>query len=131
MAVVDGTIKGVHLLNSGHSLNGTSDEETWLVTADFATYDASADTASLSSVGAEITSRARDGKTRTIRAAHGCGAGESNTSQSVGKDVYFGAMTVSTDDITFSLTLVDRSTEVADFATAAGVPCVVTVTATQ
>ena len=127
MAVVSGTIKGVHLINSGHSLNGTSDEESYLVTADFGTYDASADTATLAAVGATITARARDGKTRTLRAAHGCGAGISDTSQAVGNDVYYGAMTVSTDALTFSLTLVDRSTEVADFATADGVPCIVTV----
>lgn len=125
MAVITGTINGISLLQKGHALNGNSDEESWLVTADFAAYDASADSGDLSAVGAAITSAARDGKTRTLRAAHGCGAGEANTAE----DVYFGAMTVSTDDLTFSLTQVDRSTEVADFTTAVGVPCVVTCTA--
>ncbi len=129
MAVVAGTIKGIHLLSDGDAFNQSGGEETYLVTADFGTYDASADTASLSGVGAAITARKRDGKTRTLRAAHGVAPGVSDTSQSVGNEVYFGAMTVSTDDLTFSLTLVDRSTEVADFATANGVSCVVTCTA--
>ena len=126
MAVVTGTIKGIKLLNDGPALNGNSAEETWLVTADFGTYDASADTADLSAVGAAITSAARDGGTRTLRAAHGCGAGEADTAQDANNDVYYGTMTVSTDDLTFSLAAVDRTTEALDFATADGVPCVVT-----
>jgi hypothetical protein len=124
MAVIAGTIKGIHLLNKGKALNGVSEEETYLVTADFAAYDASADTAQLADVGAAITARVRDGGTRTLRAAHGAGAGKSDG----GVAIYYGAMTVSTDALTFSLTEVDRSTEVGDFTTAAGVPCVVTCT---
>lgn len=129
MAVVSGTIKGVHLLNDGDAFNQSGNEETYLVTADFATYDASADTGDLQDVGATITARKRDGKTRTLRAAHGVAPGVADTAQNVGNEVYFGAMTVSSDDLTFSLTRVDRSTEVDDFATAKGVACVVTVSA--
>lgn len=124
MAVIAGTIKGVQLLSKGKSLNGMSDEETYLVTADFAAYNAAADTAQLAGVGAAITARVRDGGTRTLRAAHGSGAGKSDANVAI----YFGTMTVSTDALTFSLTNVDRTTEVGNFTTADGVPCVVTCT---
>lgn len=127
MAVITGTIKGITLVGSSEGRNqGTADEETYLISADFGTYDASADTGDLSGVGAAITAHVRDGKTRTLRAAHGTAPGITDTSQAVGNDAFFGAMTVSSDDLTFSLTVADRSTEVADFATADGVECVVT-----
>lgn len=126
MAVVDGTILGITALDIGRGLNMASVEETYLVTASFGAYDASADTASLSGVGAAITAARRDERTRTLRAGAGCGAAKDDNAQ----DVYFGAMTVSTDDFTFSLTAVDRTTEVADFTSVDGVPCVVVVTAT-
>lgn len=123
MAVIPGVIKGVTLLHDrSTNLNGA--EKTFLITADFPAYDASADTGSLEDVGAEIAERQRNGKTCTLRAAHGGSPGVSNG----GADVYFGAMTVSTDDLTFSLTAVDRTTEVDDFTTAVGVCAIVTIT---
>lgn len=123
MAVIPGTIKGVTLLHSsvGTSLNGA--EKTYLVTADFAAYDASADTASLPAVGAAIASRVRSGKTTTLRGGLRCGPGVSDA----GVDIYMGAATVSSDDLTFSLTNVDGSTEVGDFTTAVGVQALVVV----
>ncbi len=124
MAVIAGTVTGIHLLNHSKALNGEGDELTCLVTADWAVYDASADTASLIAIGVAITAARRDGKTVTLRAAHGCAPGISDDAQ----DVFCGAMTVSTDDLTFSLTAVDRSTEVTDFTTAVGVSCLVTFT---
>ena len=124
MAVIAGTVTGITLLNHSKALNGEGDELTCLVTADWATYDASADTASLAAIGAAITATRRDGKTVTLRAAHGVGPGLSDG----GADVFCGAMTVATDDLTFSLTAVDRTTEVADFTTAVGVSCMVTFT---
>lgn len=130
MAVITGTVRGITLISKSKGRNqGTADEETYLISADFGTYDASADTADLSAVGAAISAAVRDGKTRTLRAAHGTAPGKCDTSQTVGNDAFFGAMTVSTDDLTFSLTAADRSTEVADFATCDGVECVVTVSA--
>ncbi len=124
MAVVEGTIKGITLVNVSKGVNMRGAEKTYLVTADFATYVASADTGRLSGVGAAIDAQTRNGKTSAIRAAHGVGPGASNANA----DVYFGAMTVASDTFTFSLTAVDRSTEVADFTTAVGVSAFVTVT---
>lgn len=125
MAVVSGTIRGVQFLSSSLSLTGVGSDETYLVTSDFGAYDASADTATLVDVGATISARARDGKTRTLRGAVGSGGAKDNA----GQVVYIGAPTVSTDALTFSLTAVDRSTEVADFTSVSGVQCIVVVTA--
>ncbi len=124
MAVISGTIKGVTLVHSsvGTSLNGA--ENTYLVTADFGTYDASEDTADLQDVGATIAARTRSGKTVTLRGGLRCGPGVSNA----GADVYMGAATVSSDDLTFSLTAVNGSSEVSDFTTAVGVQALVVVT---
>jgi hypothetical protein len=124
MAVVAGTIKGITLVNDSQGLNLNGADKTYLITADFATYDASEDTGSLAGVGAAISAQTRNGKTATLKAAHGCGPGVDNA----GVDIFYGAMTVSVDALTFSLTATDRSTEVADFTTASGVPCLVTVT---
>lgn len=124
MAVIAGTIKGITLLNASKGVNMLGEEKTYLVTADFAAYDASEDTGQLAGVGAAIAAQTRNGKTNTLRAAHGCGPGKSDG----GAQVYFGAMAVSVDALTFSLTAVDRSTEVADFTTAVGVSAIVTVT---
>ena len=124
MAVIPGSIKGVTLVHSsvGTSLNGA--ENTYLVTADFPAYVAAADTASLPAVGAAIASRTRSGKTVTLRGGLRCGPGVSNA----GADVYMGAATVSSDDLTFSLTAVNGSSEVSDFTTAVGVQALVLVT---
>lgn len=124
MAVVSGTIKGMTLVNTSQGVNMNGAEKTMLVSADFATYDASADTGDLNEIATAIEDHQRNGKTVTLRAAHGCGPGVSNA----GADVFFGAMTVSSGDLTFSLTAVDRSTEVDDFTTATGVTCLVTFT---
>jgi len=103
-------------------MNGN--EKTYLVTANFGTYAAAADSGQLANVGAAIAARVRNGKTLTLRSAHGCGPGV----DTVGNDIFFGAMTVSSDSLTFSLTNVDRSTEVGDFTRAEGVAALVTVT---
>lgn len=124
MAVITGTVTGISHLVDSEALNQNGAERSVLVTADFGAYDASADTADLSAIGAAIAASRRDGKTVTLRAAHGAGPGVSDA----GADVYCGAMTVSSDDLTFSLTEVDRSTEVADFTTAVGVSAIVTYT---
>lgn len=125
MAVVAGTIRGIQFLSSSLSLTGTGSDETYLVTAGFGAYDASEDTASLPGVGAAISASTRDGKTRTLRGAVGSGAALDNAGQAV----YIGVPTISTDDLTFSLTAVDRTTEVADFTSVSGVQCIVVVTA--
>lgn len=124
MAAIEGVIKGIQLLNDSKALNGSGAEKTCLVTADYPAYDASADTATLLAVGVAITAARRDGKTATLRASHGIGPGIDDA----GNDIFQGTTTVSTDDLTFSLTAVDRTTEVADFTTAAGVSCIVTYT---
>lgn len=124
MAVIAGTIKGITLVNASRGSNLNGDEKSYLITADFDAYTASTDTAQLAGVGAAIAAQVRNGKTITLRAAHGVAPGADNA----GIDIFFGAMTVSTDALTFSLTAVDRSTEVANFTTALGVAAIVTVT---
>ncbi len=124
MSVIDGTIKGITLVNSSKGVNMKDNEKTYLVTADFAAYTGASDSGRLDEIATAIQDQVRNGKTVTLRAAHGCGPGYDNT----GASVYFGAMTVSSGDLTFSLTAVDRSTEVTSFTTATGVSALVTVT---
>lgn len=98
MSVITGTIRGVNLLKK--SPRGQGAREEWAVSADFGSHTAG-DTAGLSAVGAAITSRCRDGKTRTIRWAGTSEAGR----DSQGASVYFTgttlqALAVSTDDLT-------------------------------
>lgn len=124
MAVIPGTIKGMRLVQDSKGINMNGAEKTMLVSADFAAYDADQDTGNLDEIATAIEDHQRNGKTVTLRAAHGCGPGVSDA----GADVFFGAMTVSSGDLTFSLTAVDRTTEVADFTTATGVTCLVTFT---
>ena len=117
MATISGTIKGVNLVNKAWSGSGTTTRdrtEVWLVTADFAAYTGSSDTAALALVGAAITATVRDGATRTLAWGAPCLAGADTANQAVlfcGASV--AALTISTDDFTGELcTLNTVSTEV-------------------
>lgn len=107
MATIAGTIRGINLKSKAFQGSGTTVRdglEIWEVTADFAAYTGSADTASLAAVGAAITARVRDGKTRTL--AWGvpayCGADANNQAVNFcGTSV--AALTISTDDLTGEL----------------------------
>lgn len=100
MAVQAGTITGATLLHKS-SFGGIDNRETWLVTVSFPAYTASSDTAVVNNVGAALSAKARDSKTRTlVDAAYCVGAGVSTAGAAV---VFAGAsaanLTVATDDL--------------------------------
>lgn len=108
MATISGSITGARNVSTAFAGAGTVStrdaREVWLVTADFAAYTGASDTAQIQAVGAAITSRAGDGKTRTVRWACPAYGGADTENQAVfftGTAVQ--AATVSTDDITGQL----------------------------
>lgn len=110
MAIISGSITGATNVSKAFSGAGTVSardaREVWLVSADFAAYTGASDTAQIQAVGAAISSRAADGKTRTVRWAAPAYAGADTANQAV----YFTgtavqAATVSTDDITGQLSV--------------------------
>lgn len=117
MATISGTIRSCTLVSKAFAGAGTTTRdrtEVWLVTADFAAYTGSADTAALATVGAAITSRVADGATRTLLwgAPAFCGADANNQPVNFcGASV--AALTISTDDFTGELCDINTvSTEV-------------------
>lgn len=117
MATISGTIRSASCVSKAFSGAGTTTRdrmEVWLVTADFAAYTGSADTAALAAVGAAITSRVGDGATRTLLwgAPAFCGADANNQPVNFcGASV--AALTISTDDFTGELCDINTvSTEV-------------------
>jgi len=99
MSSIAGTIRGVNLMRK--SDRGLGTRELWLVSADFGAHTAG-DTAAIAGVGAAITARVRDGKTRTLRWAAPSMAG----SDTAGLAVYMtsagtgnSSLTISTDDL--------------------------------
>jgi hypothetical protein len=117
MSTIAGTIRGITLVNKAFTGAGTTTRdrtEVYLVTADFAAYTGSSDDASLAAVGAAISARVRDGRTRTLAWAGPCNAGADANNQAVnfcGTSV--AALTISTDDLTGELCSVNTvSTEV-------------------
>jgi len=137
MSVVAGTIRSANLKSKANEGAGTTTRdltEVWEVTADFGAYTGSTDTATILAVGAAISARVRDGRTRTILCAMPayCGA-EVTTNQ----PVLFGgtsvaALTVSTDDLTGQLNTINTAaTEITSTAgTTFGVGIFVTVAVT-
>ena len=108
MATASGTVQGVSLYSKAFSQTGTvtarDRREVWLVTADFPAYTGSTDTAQILAVGAAISARANDGRTRTIAWAGPAFAGGDTANQSVfftGASV--NALTVSGDNLTGNL----------------------------
>jgi hypothetical protein len=117
MSTIAGTIRGINLLHRAEKGAGTTTRdqtEVWEVSADFAAYTGSGDDASLAAVGAAISARARDGKTRTLKGALPMYSGADANNQAVdfcGTAV--AALTISTDDLTGELCAVNTvSTEV-------------------
>lgn len=117
MATINGTIRGINLVNKAFNGAGTTTRdktEVYFVTADFAAYTGSTDDAALAAVGAAISARIRDGKTRTLAWAGPAMAGCDANNQAVnfcGTSV--AALTISTDDLTGELCSVNTvSTEV-------------------
>lgn len=100
MATIAGTINGATLLHKS-SFGGIDNRETWLLSISFPAYTAASDTAVVNNVGAALSARARDSKTRTlVDAAYCVGAGVDTAGLAV---VFAGAsaanLTVSTDDL--------------------------------
>lgn len=94
MSTINGTISGVTLLRA------KGDRKSYLVSARFAAYTGASDSGQLQAVGVAIAAKTRNGKTNTIRSAACVGAGSDTAAQAV----FTGAVTVSTDDLTFNLT---------------------------
>ncbi len=65
MSVISGTIRGCSLVSD--TFSGKGNRQVWLLTADFAAYSASGDSAALAGVGAAISAKARDSRSRTLR----------------------------------------------------------------
>jgi len=107
MSTIAGTIRGCNKIRKADQAGGTSTRdrtEVWEVTADFAAYTGSSDTASLAAVGAAISARARDGNTRTLLWGAPAYAGCDANNQAVlfgGTSV--AALTISSDDFTGQL----------------------------
>lgn len=107
MATISGTIRGINLLHRAEKGAGTTTRdmtEVWEVSADFGAYTGSADTAALAAVGAAITARARDGRTRVLKWGAPMYSGADNNNQAIdfcGASV--AALTISTDDFTGEL----------------------------
>lgn len=64
MSVISGTIRGCTLVSD--TFSGKGNRQVWLLTADFAAYGTS-DSAALAGVGAAISAKARDSRSRTLR----------------------------------------------------------------
>lgn len=120
MANIDGTITGATCVLTDYSSTDASPIECWHVTADFAAYDDSADVARLVDVGAAITSRAADGKTRTATACIPASVGQDSAGLAT---LFFAdsgvAVDGSSDDLTGDLGGTDHSG--ADRAASTGV----------
>jgi hypothetical protein len=135
MATIAGTIRGITLVSKAFQAAGTTTKdltEVWLVTADFAAYSGSADTASLAAVGAAISARARDGKTRVLKWGAPAFSGADTANQAVdfcGTSV--AALTISTDDFTGELCDINTvSTEITTTTATLGVGIMVGVIVT-
>jgi hypothetical protein len=102
MAVINGTIKGCTLVSK--TFTGIGAREVWLLTCDFAAYTGASDTATITGVGAELATRIRDGKTRTLRYGVCAHAGADTANQAVyATGTAVQAMTVSSGDLTGQL----------------------------
>lgn len=117
MATITGTFRGCDLVSKAFQGAGTTTrdmQEVWLYTADFAAYTGSSDVAQLTTVSANISARARDGRTRTLLAAMPAVAGTDANNQAVNfGGTAVAALTISADSLTGQLnTLNAVATEV-------------------
>lgn len=86
MATIHGTIRGCNLIHRAEKGAGTTTRdqtEVWELSIDFAAYTGSTDDADVLLVATEINNRARDGKTRTLKAAMPIYAGADANNQAV------------------------------------------------
>lgn len=126
MATINGTIKGVSLLSG--NVNGLGTRKAYLLSCDFPAYTGSADTATITGVGAAIVAATKNGKA-IARVVGGICVGPG--ADTAGQAVYCGgasvqAMTVSTDDLTGNLTIA-AGTEITSTTASSGVQVAVVV----
>ncbi len=124
MTVQAATLNGISLLQSDSALGGG--RYTYLCSLSFPAYTGSGDSASFVGVCAAINASTKDGKTRTFISS--CvptcvGPGQDTNGQAV----YIGAVTISTNDLTFNLTAADGTTELTTATASQGVQLAVTV----
>lgn len=119
MATINGTIRSVTEISANPMASGQT-RKAYLITADFAAYTGSSDTATITGVGAAITTATRSGKTLTLRGGISAHAGLDTAAQSVhftGTSVT--AATLSTDDLTGQLST--NATTATEVTTTTGV----------
>jgi hypothetical protein len=136
MSTITGTIRGCDLISKAFQGAGTTTRdmtEVWLVTSDFAAYTGSTDDATLATVSASISARARDGRTRTLKwGAPAFGGADANNQSVDFCGTAVAALTISSDSLTGELCSVNTvSTEVtATSGTTYGVGTLVCVSVT-
>ena len=123
MATQKGTIRSLTLAHK--DANGLG-RATYLCAVDFPAYTGSTDTGQIDGVCAAISAKLRDGMTRTFLSS--ClpvcvGRGL----DTAGQAVFIGAVTISTNDVTFNLTAADGTTEITSSTASTGVQLLVTV----
>lgn len=100
MATIAGVIKGITNI-SGNPLYTSNGRKVFLLSCAFPAYTGSTDDATVTGVGAAISACCDNGKTYTLRSAiNGIAGIDTN-----GQIVYTGALTVSTDALTFNLAI--------------------------
>lgn len=124
MATINGTITGVSLLRAKDAY------KTYLVTCSFPAYTGSADTATVTGLGAAILAKNRNGKTHTLKAVQCIGPGKDAAATPL--DVFFTgtsvwAGTISSDDATGHLAVAAGTEITSTTGTTVGVELAVTV----
>lgn len=120
MATIAGTIKGASLLTA--TPTNYAGRKAYHVIFDIGAYTGSTDDGSLAAVGAFIAGQTDNGKTITLRSAVNAYPGLDTAAQLV----YTGALTVSTDALTFNLTNIS-GTELTSSTASTGIGLVVVV----
>lgn len=126
MSTINGTIKGVSLVQG--NVNGVGARRAYLLSCEFPAYTGSGDTATITGVGAAISTATKTGKTLTLRGGICVGAGADTAAQAVycgGASVQ--AMTVSSDDLTGNLTIAAGTEITATTGVSSGVQVLVVV----
>ena len=122
MATQKGTLRAITFSNVDAVAPG---RYTYLCAFDFPAYTGSTDSGQIDGIAAAISAKVRDGKTRTLISS--CvpvcvGRGKDTN----GQDVFIGAVTISTNDLTFNLTASDGTTELTSATASSGVQLMVT-----
>ncbi len=102
MGAINGVIKGVSLLHG--NVDGVGIRKAYLISCEFPAYTGASDTATITGVGAAITTATKTGRTLTLRGGLPVQAGFDTAGQAVyATGTAVQAMTVSSDDLTGNL----------------------------